>query len=644
MPPHSPCALRSGARQVAPRRPSARVCWLAVLTLIAWSGVRLLWFQCDDAFITFRHVANAMDGHGLCWNPPPFQPVEGYTSFAWAVLLWAVWSWFGVEPPVAANVLSVAIGFGTFTLAAVAAFRVRRADGSRLPEVVTLIALATLATNRTFLQWFTGGLETALFNFSFAAWVLLAFRSPTARGARWLAVWSAAAALTALVRPDGLLLVAATAAAALGLRLQRQLASRRLLLGLLPLLAVLLHVLWRRAFYGDWLPNTYYAKVTAPWPQAGLRYLACFAFEQGLWPWLLMVVAGLVVTFASGRLRLLTQVSRHLPALAAVAAAVVHVGYYVVVVGGDHFEYRVFSYLMPLLLLALLALLAQTQARPRTIAAGVAVYGLFAAVGWLHFALVRPAVAPDYDLLGDKLPAWLQPLVRGYDRDQLWLQMQFVGVRCQAHQKSMDAILWSYPPRQHHGVDLTAVDDVPVVKAKVVGYVSWSLADVASLDLLGLCDRVAARTPARPPLAFLAPALPALLTAADGDHDGRLTLAELAACFPAAPAPTLSPGGVDATAADADANKNVRILLVLFAHEHDDSLTLAEAAAIAPFFEQFRYMAHERLAPDEYVDAFAPNVTVEDRRTVVRPRSTPLTPARVREIEAEWRRRLAAGR
>ena len=110
------------------------------------------------------------------------------------------------------------------------------------------------------------------------------------------------------------------------------------------------------------------------------------------------------------------------------------------------------------------------------------------------------------------------------------------------------------------------------------------------------------------------------------------------------PAPTLSPGGVDATAAGADANKNVRILLLLFAHEHDDSLTLAEAAAIAPFFEQFRYMAHERLAPDEYVDAFAPNVTVEDRRSVVRPRSTPLTPARVREIEAEWRRRLAAGR
>lgn len=629
---------------VAKRRPWPRAIWLAGFAVITWFGVRLLWFQCDDAFITFRHVSNAMDGHGLCWNPPPFQPVEGYTSFAWAVLLWAVWSWFGVEPPAAANVLSVMIGFGTLALAAVAAFRVRRADGARLPDAVTLLALFTLATNRTFLQWFTGGLETALFNLAFAAWVLLAFRPATTRGAGWLAGWSTAAALTALTRPDGLLLVAATVAVALWPWPPRRLDWRRTLLGLVPLAAVLLHVLWRHSFYGDWLPNTYYAKVTAPWPQAGLRYLACFAFEQGLWPWALMVVAGLVAAFTTGRLRLSLLLTRDLPASAAVATAVVHVGYYVVVVGGDHFEYRVFSYLMPLLMLALLALLAKLSVRPRTAALAFVTYGLFAAVGWLHFALVRPAVAPDYDLLGDKLPGWLQPLVRGYDRDQLWLQMQFVGVRCQAHQKSMDDILWAYPAREHRGVDLTAVDDVPVLQAKVVGYVSWSLADVGSIDLLGLCDRVAARTPARPPLAFLAPALPALLTAADTDRDGRLTLAELAVCFPAAPAPELSPSAAEAAKAGADATKNVRILLVLFAYERDDSLTLAEVAAIPRFFEQFRYMAHERLAPAEYVDAFAPNVTVEDRRTVLRPRATPLTPARVREIEAEWRRRLSEQR
>ena len=40
---------------------------------------------------------------------------------------------------------------------------------------------------------------------------------------------------------------------------------------------------WRLAYYGQLLPNTYYAKVVDPWPEAGLRYAACFALEHGTW-------------------------------------------------------------------------------------------------------------------------------------------------------------------------------------------------------------------------------------------------------------------------------------------------------------------------------------------------------------------------
>jgi arabinofuranosyltransferase len=47
----------------------------------------------DDAYITFRYVSNAHDGLGLVWNQPPFEPVEGYSSFLWAASLWAALSW-----------------------------------------------------------------------------------------------------------------------------------------------------------------------------------------------------------------------------------------------------------------------------------------------------------------------------------------------------------------------------------------------------------------------------------------------------------------------------------------------------------------------------------------------------------------------
>lgn len=50
-------------------------------------GWKLFWFMTDDAYIAFRYVSNSMLGLGYVWNPPPFHPVEGYTSFLWVAIL-----------------------------------------------------------------------------------------------------------------------------------------------------------------------------------------------------------------------------------------------------------------------------------------------------------------------------------------------------------------------------------------------------------------------------------------------------------------------------------------------------------------------------------------------------------------------------
>ena len=139
-----------------------------VLALAAAAALAASWMAwlCDDAYIAFRYVSNARDGHGLVWNRAPFAPVEGYTCFSWVALLWLVWEVLGVEPPDAAHALSITFGVGLVLLTAKAASRVLDARSAALPIWSVLVAVLCVAGNRTSLSWFTSGLETSLFRFS----------------------------------------------------------------------------------------------------------------------------------------------------------------------------------------------------------------------------------------------------------------------------------------------------------------------------------------------------------------------------------------------------------------------------------------------------------------------------------------------
>jgi arabinofuranosyltransferase len=604
---------------------------LALLLAAMLVGAHWLAFLCDDAFITFRYVANAHDGHGLVWNRAPFAPVEGYTGFLWALLLWIAWSWFGAEPPAIANALSIACGVLQFAVLATAALRLRTRDGERAGDVVGLAALAVIVANRSFLQWLTGGLETALFNLGFVAWVVLAFvRSPTTR---WLAAWAAAAAIAALTRPDGLLLVATTLAVALAIAWRRRLAPGAVLAGLLPLAAVAVHVLWRRCYYGDWLPNTYYAKVVDPWPEAGLRYAACFALEHGTW-----FVAGLALVWIAvehvRRADFVARIAReHTAALAAVGACAVHAGYYVFRVGGDHFEYRVFSQWVPLLVLATAAIGLRLANGARAALLALLALLVASSAGWVHYALTRDMPKHGFQRLAPRMPTLLQPLVRWYDRQQAWLLFQDVGVRCEHHARLLRETFQALMPHRMHIEN--PPDPFPVFAADGVGVVGWSLPDCAIIDQHGLNDWVIARTPVHgsgPALTreFLEP----FIDAADANKDGWFDEDEIRKALGQL-------GGGDGRNDPGD--YFVAILLAVFAHERFDAMTREEATHISDLLLRARAMAHEHHPPPGYVEAFEPNVVVDRGVARARPRAQPMTAERIRAIEAEWRERARTG-
>jgi arabinofuranosyltransferase len=607
------------------KTPFAHRLLLASLLAASVFGAVCLAFLCDDAYITFRYVANAHAGHGLVWNPAPFLPVEGYTGFLWALVLWATWSWFGVEPPDAANVLSIVCGVGQFLLLALAASRLRRIDGSRAPAVVGFVALAVVVGNRTFLQWQTSGLETALFNFAFVGWVLLAFRGR--RDASWLAWWSAAASAAALTRPDGLLFVSITFGVGVLQALGAGGRSERLRrsLGLAPLLATAAHVLWRRATYGEWLPNTYYAKVTGLWPEAGLRYFACFCVEHGVWLWSPLCLLWLLVEWRRGA-RPLALLREQLPAVAAVGAVTFHFVYYTVAVGGDHFEYRVYSHLVPLGVLAAAAMAARLWSQPAWPVAALLLLGLASSVGWVHLWATRDMPVTGFRPVAERLPDLVSPLTRWFDRQQAWLRFRMIGLRCNHH------ALFLAEQRQTFRARMPvqgASDAFPAYSTGAVGLVGWCLPDAVIVDMHGLNDWVVARTPIR---SYGPPPSPeqirAMIQGAGSCADGWLDRASLERVLRAA-----QPPGADAAGPEYLAS----VFLAIYGRQRPGHLSLDEAAAIGESLAGARSMAHERLPPPGYVEELAPNVVVRDGVATAKPRERPLTAARIEAFEARWR-------
>ena len=99
------------------------------------------------------------------------------------------------------------------------------------------------------------------------------------------------------------------------------------------------HFLFRYGYYGEWLPNTYYAKHVRPWYESGFRYLWAAALETGLY-----VLIPLACVALRERWRLYRDGTYTLPLLCISSHLL-----YLLRIGGDPFEYRSLDLYWPLL-------------------------------------------------------------------------------------------------------------------------------------------------------------------------------------------------------------------------------------------------------------------------------------------------------
>lgn len=285
-------------------------------------------FMGDDAYICFRYARNLVDGHGLVYNPG-WEPVEGYTTFLWVVLLAGAMQ-LGLAPEGPAQALGIASGAGV--LALLALFARRRARDASEARWAWAAPLA-LALDRTFTGWCTGGLETMLY--ALLVWsAALAFLRGRERRTSTLPA-GILFGLAQLTRPSAALLGGVAGALALW-DVARRRRPLRHALGLAAGFAAVAvpHLLWRRSYYGDWVPNTYHAKVSGMWLEQSSVYAWLYARDHGLLLWLPLAGWGLVRRARRGDLD-----GAHALLLATCAAHVTFLLY----VGGDRFEYRFFT-------------------------------------------------------------------------------------------------------------------------------------------------------------------------------------------------------------------------------------------------------------------------------------------------------------
>jgi len=234
-----------------------------LMHLRAWS------FLCDDAFISFRYAQNLGQHGALVYNLDPLERVEGYTNFAWVLLL-ALGEALGLAPERLAPILTASASLTSLLLVALigAALRRRFGPGRSAPreqqpafEPVDLLAPALLLLTPEFVVWASSGLET-----SFALALALASVFAWLRGRIELA--AGLAAFAGLTRLDALLGVAAFGLGWLALVARetprpmiRLIPWRRVAIASLIFAAPLLaQLVVRKIYYDAWLPNTWAVK------------------------------------------------------------------------------------------------------------------------------------------------------------------------------------------------------------------------------------------------------------------------------------------------------------------------------------------------------------------------------------------------
>jgi arabinofuranosyltransferase len=250
---------------------------IAVVIVAALAYAYSLRWIAEDAYISFRYAQNLADGKGLVFNQG--ERVEGYTNFLWTILLTA-----GLKAGLRPESISVTLGLFCTVISFLSLFGIyRNLFGNIFLFPASLLALAL---NYTWACFSTSGMETSLLSALIVSsfYVLSELELSDRREDSKCFVLGVLLVLALMTRPDAIL-----ACAVIFLFLAFQVYNSRdfkpLVFFIIPFVIIYLpYFFWRYRYYGQLLPNTFYAKSAyQAYYKQGFTYLWEFAQRYSLW-------------------------------------------------------------------------------------------------------------------------------------------------------------------------------------------------------------------------------------------------------------------------------------------------------------------------------------------------------------------------
>jgi hypothetical protein len=289
-------------------------------------------FYHDDSYITLRYARNFIEGSGIVWNPGEY--VQGYTNFLHLILI-SFFGWLGLDLVLASRIIGVAalgclppmvIFFGT-------------AIDEKQRRPLWLLAAILVMTSAPMLVWSIGGLEGTLFSLLVTTGCFLFLLALSKSTPVWLYAASGCSfALSFLTRPDGIVFIVISSAFLLAKLKERPQTFRNVIAFATPVaILVLPYVIWQFTYYGDIVPNTFYAKAGTPLMlrlHSGYRYLTDYAMQP---PYLLILVtASLLFAFVRRAWN---------PNITYMSLSTIGYLLFIIYAGGDHMQ--AFRFVLP---------------------------------------------------------------------------------------------------------------------------------------------------------------------------------------------------------------------------------------------------------------------------------------------------------
>lgn len=313
------------------------------LTVLAWMNRSVF----DDAFISYRYAQHLSQGDGLVFNIGE-TPVEGYTNFLWTLLMSLAFV-LSIDPILFSWIVSLSCFVGTLV------FTYRLADDWIGNPYWGILAVFLLGINYTFSVFATSGLETQCqaMLIIIATYLTYQIRTTLKLNQLHLLILSINFSLLLLLRLDSAIFVGLLGLVVLHKIVQSSESIPSTIQGIitlsLPIILIIgIWLLWKISFYGDVLPNTFYAKVSGePFVYArGILYLLGFWLSYWLFPFPILIGWNAFNRKVSSFYKLL-------------GFTLLIWTLYLFYVGGDHMEFRFMVPVLPLLMVLIVVTLSK---------------------------------------------------------------------------------------------------------------------------------------------------------------------------------------------------------------------------------------------------------------------------------------------